>query len=93
MPTLQHQRRLIPTEIPPEELKRDAQTLRAILRKYSLDPAQYSAVLPLHPVSVAEINRTRCLTVADVVDAIYGRDYIYEVYEREAGLDEGGLSF
>jgi hypothetical protein len=88
MPTLQHHRRLIPREIPPEELKRDARTLRAILRKYSLDPAQYSAVLPLHPASVAGITRTRCLTVADVVDAIYGRDYIYEVYEREA-VDKG----
>ena len=82
---------LIPTEIPMEELKRDMRTLRAILRKYSLDPAQYSAVLPLHPTSVAGITRTRCLTAADVIDAIYGRDYIYEVYEREAR--DKGLSF
>jgi hypothetical protein len=91
MPTLQHHRRLIPTEIPPEELKRDARMIRAILRKYSLDPAQYSAVLPLHPASVAGINQTHCLTVADVVDAIYGRDYIYEVFEREA--TDKGLTF
>jgi hypothetical protein len=71
-----------------EELKRDARTIRAIIRKYSLDPSQYSAVLPLHPASIAQITRTGCLTVADVVDAIYGRDYIYEVYEREA-VDKG----
>jgi len=93
MPTpLQHQRRLIPTEIPLEEIKRDARTIRAILRKYSPDPSQYSGFLPLHPASIASINRTRYLTAADVIDAIYGRDYIYEVFERE-GLDDGGLSF
>jgi len=85
MPTTRHP---IPTEIPMEELKRDARTIRAIIRKYSLDPSQYSAVLPLHPASIAQITRTGCLTVADVVDAIYGRDYIYEVYEREA-VDKG----
>jgi hypothetical protein len=84
-------RRLIPTEIPLEELKRDARTIRAILRKYSLDPAQYSAVLPLHPATLPGIIRTRCLTAADVIDAMYGRDYIYETYEREAM--EKGLSY
>jgi hypothetical protein len=71
-----------------EELKRDARTIRAILRKYSLDPAQYSAVLPLHPATLPGINRSRCLTVADVLACMYERDYIYEVYDREA-IDEG----
>jgi len=91
MPTPLYSRRLIPAEIPMEELKRDARILRALLRKYSLDPSQYSAVLPLHPASVARISRTGCLTVADVVDAMYGRDYIYLLLDWE-GTEEG-LSF
>jgi hypothetical protein len=74
-----------------EELKRDMRTLRTILRKYSIDPAQYTAVIPLHPAALPGIVRTGCITAPDVIDSIYGRDYIYEVYEREA-MDKG-LSF
>jgi hypothetical protein len=91
MPTLQQHRHLKPMKVPDDELARDARTIRAILRKYSRDPQRYSAVLPLHPASLSEIARTRCLTVADVLATMYERDYIYEVYEREA-IDKG-LSF
>ena len=87
MPTTR-QHHLKPTKVPVEELARDTRTIRAILRKYSLDPAQYSAVLPLHPATLAGINRTRCITIADVLATMYEREYIYEVFEREA-FDEG----
>jgi hypothetical protein len=91
MPTLQQHRHLKPTKVPDAELARDARTIRAILRKYSLDPRRYSAVLPLHPASLSEIARTRCLTIADVLATMYERDYIYETFEREAVAE--GLTF
>jgi hypothetical protein len=71
-----------------EELKRDMRTLRTILRKYSPDPVDYIGLLPLHPGMLPQIIRTRCITATDIIDSIYGRDYIYEVFEREA-VDKG----
>jgi len=90
MPTFRRRRshHLIPTKVPAAVLKEDARVIRETLRKYALDPRGYSAVLPLHPATLAEINRTRCLTVGDILAAMYERNYIYEVYEREA-VDEG----
>jgi hypothetical protein len=82
------QHHLKPTKVPDEELARDARTIRAILRKYSLDPSQYTAVLPLHPATLPGINRTRCITIADILATMYERDYIYEVYDREP-VNEG----
>jgi hypothetical protein len=74
-----------------EELKRDARTIRAIIRKYSIDPSQYSAVLPLHPASIAQITRTRCLTVADVVGCnVWAGLHLFDV---GLGGNQGGVEF
>jgi hypothetical protein len=89
MPTPLYSRRLIPAEIPMEELKRDARTIRAIIRKYSINPSQYSAILPLHPTSIVKITRTRCIEPADIIDAMYGRDYIYSLFDPEETTEEG----
>jgi hypothetical protein len=90
MPTLRSQpRHLIPTPVPDAELAADAATIRAILRKYSLDPRRYSAALPLHPASLAGIARSRCLTIADVLAAMYDRDSIYAAYEQREALEKG----
>jgi len=75
---------LIPVEFPLEEIKRDARTIRAILRKYSPDPSSYTGFLPLHPVSVGGVNRTHGITAADHIDSIYGREYIYSLFDWEA---------
>ena len=83
-------RRLIPREIPLAELKRDVATIRAILRKYSPNPADYSALFPLHPASIAKIIRTRCIEPADIIDSMYGRDYIWSTLEE---VIEEGLIF
>src|SRR5262249_1632287 len=48
-------------------------TIREILRKYTLDPGQYEGVLPLHPASLEEINRSHCLRVGDVLATILAR--------------------
>jgi hypothetical protein len=77
-----------PTKVPTAVLKADARAILDILRKYALRPEEYSAVLPLHPATLAEINRTRCLTASDILAAMYEREYIYEVFERET-FDEG----
>jgi hypothetical protein len=74
-----------------EELKRDAQTIRAILRKYSPNPESYSGILPLHPAMLPQIIRTRCITAADVIDSMYGRDYIWGGVR--AGGDREGVKF
>jgi hypothetical protein len=73
------------------EIKRDAATIRAILRKYSPDPENYSGILPLHPAMMSQIIRTRCITAPDIIDSMYGREYIWSTFEEEA--TEKGLSF
>jgi len=70
--------RFTPAKIPDYELAKDARIIRQILRKYALDPRQYSAILPLHPASIEEINKTRCLRIADVLATMYERESIYE---------------
>jgi hypothetical protein len=86
-------KRLIPTKFPDAELQEDARTIRRILRKYSPDPRQYSAALPLHPATLEWINRTRCLSVADVLACMYEREYIYAQLNETRADDEENLCF